>query len=966
MSGPISIGSTGEWHSLLGSTNVVIVDFYADWCGPCKMIGPHFDRLAKEHSRPKKMAFAKVNVDHQATIAKTYGVSAMPTFKIFHGTECVETLKGADPSSLSSAISKAVKLSDTTPAGKPTEAFSKPGRTLGGAGGGRKAAGGSGFSLPRGFSVFGALNMVVLFIGLYFVTLFSFDALAAAENSWFNKHRKAQDIRANLGSSSTKLGANASESSHAIEQVVRDAKQRFRDTLPKNYLNDEEYALYVRLYGPPLRETDPEDVGIHMHADMGLPETSGKSQPDNEATLLREVEGRYEEVAYHIPPKEAAGEDQSATQAEETNLEPEETRPAALEPQELMEKSPTYVESVARSQRELDALQKLVQQFEETRKEQREADAQTLLDEVEVENLERVEEVSWPAKEETAAEEEEYGYGSARQRYHPLTEAGRFHGNPIELLLPQEELVQPITDLLKRTHVDHVREAAESVYGGPGLPLSPEMVLKRRSGHMGGVGLLADQHHMTEIEADAFLAGFMPAAFASILATVREVRKRLGSDWIQSKLKNKGEGLSVLDAGAGGAGLLAWEQVLNAEWDLLIDKGEVRGHQPPGRKTVIATSERLRNRLKTFLHDTTFLPRMPDYEHSGEMRGPRLDGGSQQQPRKSYDVIISSHLFLREKESHRRQAILNNLWHLLKKDGGVLIIIEKAHPRGFEAVAHARDTILNQFLLTPSGESRIAPEDFNPTWHREPEPGHVIAPCTNQGTCPMYPEPGKSVGRKDFCHFSQRFVRPSFYNQMLRKKVDNRGEAEFSYVAVQRGVARHGALSGKEATELAKTGYEKSEEQPDMQSLPRLILPAIKRKGHVSMDVCTPEGTIERWTVPKSFSKLAYRDARKSRWGDLWALGAKSHTRKEVKAGVPDDGGKRASAEGRQPRAVRVDMDEDGTTETVPHDRKSKGRKRQQDLLAELKRIHAEGDRLLGEEIDAEVIGEDPELERHR
>ncbi|KAK7209310.1 hypothetical protein V2G26_016488 [Clonostachys chloroleuca] len=758
----------------------------------------------------------------------------------------------------------------------------------------------------------------------------------------------------------------ASEPSNTIEQVVRDAKQRFRDTLPKNYLNDEEYALYVRLYGPPLRETNPEDVGIHMHADMGRSETPGKSQPDNEATLLREVEGRYEEVAYHIPPKEAAGEDHSTTQAEETGLESNETRPATLEPQEFIEKPPTYVESVARSQREHDALQKLVQQFEETQKEQREAEAQTLLDEVEMENLQRVEEVSWPAREETAAEEEESEHGSARQRYHPLTEAGRFHGTPIEVLLPQEELVQPITDLLRRTHVDHVREAAESVYGGPGLPLSPEMVLKRRSGHMGGVGLLADQHHMTEIEADAFLAGFMPAAYASILATVREVRKRLGSDWIQSKLKNKGEGLSVLDAGAGGAGLLAWEQVLNAEWDLLIDKGEVRGHQPPGRKTVIATSERLRNRLKTFLHDTTFLPRMPDYEHSGEMRGPRLEGGSQQQPRKSYDVIISSHLFLREKESHRRQAILNNLWHLLKKDGGVLIIIEKAHPRGFEAVAHARDTILNQFLLTPSGESRIAPEDFNPTWHREPEPGHVIAPCTNQGTCPMYPEPGKSVGRKDFCHFSQRFVRPSFYNQMLRKKVDNRGEVEFSYVAVQRGIARQGALSGKEATQLAKKGYEKSEEQPDMQSLPRLILPAIKRKGHVSMDVCTPAGTIERWTVPKSFSKLAYRDARKSRWGDLWALGAKSHTKKEVRAGVQDDGGKRASAEARQPRTTRVDMDEDGTTETVLHDRKSKGRKRQQDLLAELKRIHAEGDRLLGEEIDAEVIGEDPELGRHR
>lgn len=83
-----------------------------------------------------------------------------------------------------------------------------------------------------------------------------------------------------------------------IEQIVRDAKQRFRDTLPKGYLNDEEYAVYERLYGAPLRETRPEDVGIPEHADMGFQ----APRPDNEGTLLRQLEGgEFEEITYEIP-----------------------------------------------------------------------------------------------------------------------------------------------------------------------------------------------------------------------------------------------------------------------------------------------------------------------------------------------------------------------------------------------------------------------------------------------------------------------------------------------------------------------------------------------------------------------------------------------------------------------------------------------------------------------------------------
>lgn len=129
------------------------------------MIAPHFERLSKEHSRPKKVAFAKVNVDNQSTIARSNGVAAMPTFKIFHGGNCVETIKGANPSALSAAISKAVQLANSPGSGKPGDVFKTPGRTLGSDT--AAPAQGTGFDIKK------LLNILIMFVGLYLVSLFS-------------------------------------------------------------------------------------------------------------------------------------------------------------------------------------------------------------------------------------------------------------------------------------------------------------------------------------------------------------------------------------------------------------------------------------------------------------------------------------------------------------------------------------------------------------------------------------------------------------------------------------------------------------------------------------------------------------------------------------------------------------------------------------------------------------------------
>ncbi|RDA84877.1 hypothetical protein CP532_2089 [Ophiocordyceps camponoti-leonardi (nom. inval.)] len=186
MSGPINIGSTTEWQSLLSKTSVVVADFYADWCGPCKMVAPHFERLATQHSRPKKVAFAKVNVDNQSAIARAQGVSAMPTFKIFHRGQCVDTIKGANPTALTEAVTKALRLVDSGGSG---DVFKTPGRTLGGS----TAAARHGVYRP--WDMAGFFKSLISFFGLYFISLFSFDARKAAEDSPFNIHRKPPSQR---------------------------------------------------------------------------------------------------------------------------------------------------------------------------------------------------------------------------------------------------------------------------------------------------------------------------------------------------------------------------------------------------------------------------------------------------------------------------------------------------------------------------------------------------------------------------------------------------------------------------------------------------------------------------------------------------------------------------------------------------------------------------------------------------
>lgn len=668
-----------------------------------------------------------------------------------------------------------------------------------------------------------------------------------------------------------------------MEATVRKARQTFGETLPANFLSPEELSIYERHYGLPLRETNPEDVGLLEPMEDFVEEFGEDEHEVAGSVLLREnVDGDLEQVEYDDEVGIEEGETEGSTDSQRDNEVQRDFRARVMLYHDMAASREPLVspEEMAAGERE---------QADITDKEYLESPPEPF-DEYE--------------EQDDFDDPEEDMEDDQTLRAHPLTIAGRSSTWPSTLQLPKEGFTDPVSAMLAGLSNKHLIEGAYRTFGGPGLPNSTATPSSKGHLQQQPIALEAIQSRMSDMEADIYMAAIWPGAYAAVVSTIVETRRRLGSSWLEELLKKPG-GPRILDAGAGGAAVLAWREVLQAEWERMHPDGLTEdAHVPFGKSTVITGSSELRRRASRLLGNTTFLPRLPDYHPSRDLPVPP-DG--EPPARKQYDIIIAPYTLWTLKEDHMRKAQVQNFWSLLNPNGGVLIVIEKGVPRGFELVAGARETLLRNQISSPgSVEKENELQDSSESRYTKKEDGMIVAPCTNHAQCPMYTIAGASKGRKDHCHFSQRFIRPPYLQHILGAKDRNHEDIKFSYIAVQRGRDLRqieGIEQGEAATVAAFTGYHddgdaeqvpagQSEGQegdiaePHMLSLPRSIMPPLKRHGHVTLDLCTPSGQLERWTVPKSFGKQAYRDARKAKWGDLWALGAKTRVVRQARVGT--------------------------------------------------------------------------------
>jgi thioredoxin 1 len=91
----VKVDNSNFQTDVLGAKEPVVVDFWAEWCGPCKMIGPSLEEIATELNG--KVKVAKLNIDENPELAAQYGVRSIPTLMIFKGGEVADMKVGAAP-----------------------------------------------------------------------------------------------------------------------------------------------------------------------------------------------------------------------------------------------------------------------------------------------------------------------------------------------------------------------------------------------------------------------------------------------------------------------------------------------------------------------------------------------------------------------------------------------------------------------------------------------------------------------------------------------------------------------------------------------------------------------------------------------------------------------------------------------------------------------------------------------------
>ncbi|KAJ2058297.1 37S ribosomal protein S22 [Coemansia sp. S146] len=331
-------------------------------------------------------------------------------------------------------------------------------------------------------------------------------------------------------------------------------------------------------------------------------------------------------------------------------------------------------------------------------------------------------------------------------------------------------------------------------------------------------------------ETAAYLAACTPGTFGAIYNILAELSQRI-PDFTPRK---------VLDFGSGpGTALWAIQEVwptqgvekyqgIDVSEDMLLCAESIIADIP-----VSEEGHRVRD-----IKFTRYLPPSPS------------------DPKERHDLVVSAFALSELPSDSMRKTTVETLWG---HTADTLVLVDRGTPDSARMISEARDQILafgECFTVAPLPNDLPDPTVFTPAW----------------------------------IHFSQRTQRPGF-TMLTKHSKSNVEDLRYSYTILRRGSRPTlSPLLNEEAVSLSvaeanpekylPTGeLRKTTERLALEAYhwPRIILPPMKRKGHVVIDVSTVTGKVERWTFTKTHSKQAYRDARKASWGDLFP-----HTPKSV------------------------------------------------------------------------------------
>jgi ribosomal protein RSM22 (predicted rRNA methylase) len=194
-------------------------------------------------------------------------------------------------------------------------------------------------------------------------------------------------------------------------------------------------------------------------------------------------------------------------------------------------------------------------------------------------------------------------------------------------------------------------------------------------------------------------------------------------------------------------------------------------------------------------------------------------------------LVVASYSLSELVSDATRRSILRELWSFVAP-GGILVVIEPGTPVGFKIIRAARSLLLQ---LTNNHHPQLTPQ--------------IVAPCPHALSCPM--------AQNSWCHFVQRIQRIAVLKHSKSRATVNWENEKFSYLIFSKG--------------FLPVAFPEGHPNRDLQ-WSRLTRQPLKRKGHIIIDVCAPEGQLKREIITKKHTKEIFKAAKKAFWGDMFFL----------------------------------------------------------------------------------------------